>query len=157
MFVGEYQYLLSQRTQLTEHYTFSCHLLHVSAVLAIFRWIVLVLTINTVQYRDCAISKCFSSRCIWDWYCSLTSGVIKQVPASYLALPFLFILSSLLHLSSSSSSLPELGSIISASHGVGYGRYCRLGSEHRWRCILRKKTLIFTQGTQFCCSDMCIR
>jgi len=47
MFVSECLHLLSQRTQLTEHYTSSCHLLHVSAI---FRWIVLALTINTAQY-----------------------------------------------------------------------------------------------------------
>jgi hypothetical protein len=43
---------------------------------------------STVQYRDCAISMCFSGSFSWDWYCSLTPGVIKQVPASYLAHPF---------------------------------------------------------------------
>jgi hypothetical protein len=98
-------------------------------LLAAIRWIVFAVTINTVQYRDCAISKCSSSRCIWDWYCLLTSVVIKQVPASYLAHTFYF---SFPHFFIPQVPVClELGSVISASHGVGYGR---LGSEHRWRC-----------------------
>ena len=169
VFVSDCQHLLLQRTQLTEHYTFSCHLLHVSAVFGHLLWIVFALTINTaqcstaqystvqystvrystaqcstvqystaqhiaiqysaVQYRDCTISKCFSGRYIWGWYCSLTSGFIKQVPASYLAHPFyLFFLHFIIQIpvcqnwAMSYQLLMELG------------RYCSLGSEHRSRC-----------------------
>jgi hypothetical protein len=38
---------------------------------------------HLLHYSDCASSRYFSSRYIWDWYFSLTSSAIKQVAALY--------------------------------------------------------------------------
>ena len=132
--VSQWMSVLTVTAETTlERYTFSCHLLHVSAVFG-HRQVGCVRSDNKyVQYStgtvDCTGFKYFSGRCIWGWFCSLT----PSVKHSYRALPFY-----LFFLHPSSFSWTELGSIVPAD-GVGYG------SDHRWRCTWRpkNKTLIF--------------